>query len=372
MFLARILYHDFGYFVIHKIMKGRDFFMKNPNNYGTIYKMKGNRRKPWIARKTIGYDPIIGTQKKVTIGCYETKKEAMEALYFYFEKPERLFSDKMTFKEIFHLWREDHYKKITPYTRKHYDKFYRVCISDYFDKMIFKEIKTLQIQKFIDGLCSHYARATIKIIRAILKSIWSFALKNDYIDKNIVELVDINNEAKRKVINRRVFTKNEIQILFNNTHIPYIDTILILIFTGLRINELLSLKNTDINLEEKYFITAGSKTDAGKNRLIPINSKVLPLVTKRMKLHNQFLIMKENSQITYSSYNYYFKKNLEKINIKNHTVHDTRHTFATLLNNANANSKSITELIGHEKYPTTERIYTHKDLEELRKAIDLL
>ena len=82
--------------------------------------------------------------------------------------------------------------------------------------------------------------------------------------------------------------------------------------------------------------------------------------------------MKENSQITYSSYNYYFKKNLEKINIKNHTVHDTRHTFATLLNNANANSKSITELIGHEKYPTTERIYTHKDLEELRKAIDLL
>ena len=86
----------------------------------------------------------------------------MEALYFYFEKPERLFSDKMTFKEIFHLWREDHYKKITPYTRKHYDKFYRVCISDYFDKMIFKEIKTLQIQKFIDGLCSHYARATIR------------------------------------------------------------------------------------------------------------------------------------------------------------------------------------------------------------------
>ena len=96
-------------------------------------------------------------------------------------------------------------------------------------------------------------------------------------------------KLKGKLLIEEFLQKNEIQILFNNTHIPYIDTILILIFTGLRINELLSLKNTDINLEEKYFITAGSKTDAGKNRLIPINSKVLPLVTKRMKLHNQFL-----------------------------------------------------------------------------------
>ena len=56
----------------------------------------------------------------------------------------------------------------------------------------------------------------------------------------------------------------------------------------------------------------------------------------------------------------------------NHMPHDCRHTFATLLNNAEANATSIKKLIGHSSFITTEKIYTHKDKEELRKAIDLI
>ncbi|STO30760.1 Tyrosine recombinase XerC [Fusobacterium necrogenes] len=50
-----------------------------------------------------------------------------------------------------------------------------------------------------------------------------------------------------------------------------------------------------------------------------------------------------------------------------HRPHDCRHTFATLLSNANANATAIKKMIGHESYATTEKIYTHKDIEELRK-----
>ena len=60
------------------------------------------------------------------------------------------------------------------------------------------------------------------------------------------------------------------------------------------------------------------------------------------------------------------------MNIESHTIHDTRHTFATLLNNANANQTSIIKLIGHSDFSVTENIYTHKDTEELRKAVELL
>lgn len=48
-----------------------------------------------------------------------------------------------------------------------------------------------------------------------------------------------------------------------------------------------------------------------------------------------------------------------------HKPHDCRHTFATLLSNANATA--IKKMIGHESYATTEKIYTHKNIEELRK-----
>lgn len=55
-----------------------------------------------------------------------------------------------------------------------------------------------------------------------------------------------------------------------------------------------------------------------------------------------------------------------------YTIHDTRHTFATLLNNANANQSAITKLIGHSDFSITENVYTHKDTEELRKALIIL
>ncbi len=55
-----------------------------------------------------------------------------------------------------------------------------------------------------------------------------------------------------------------------------------------------------------------------------------------------------------------------------HKPHNIRHTFATLMNNAEANPTYIKKLIGHNSFTDTEKIYTHKDIEELRKAIELI
>lgn len=74
-------------------------------------------------------------------------------------------------------------------------------------------------------------------------------------------------------------------------------------------------------------------------------------------------------------YDNYYRERWQPIMNKlgmNHKPHDCRHTFATLLNNADANQTSIKKLIGHSSFLTTEKIYTHKDIEELRKAINLL
>ena len=75
--------------------------------------------------------------------------------------------------------------------------------------------------------------------------------------------------------------------------------------------------------------------------------------------------------MAYQNYLTYFKKLMEQLNMT-HTIHDCRHTFATLLSNADANKISIAKIIGHSSYLTTEKIYTHKDIEELKKAVDLI
>ena len=76
--------------------------------------------------------------------------------------------------------------------------------------------------------------------------------------------------------------------------------------------------------------------------------------------------------MSYSQYNAIFSNTLKAAGITEpHTPHDCRHTFATLLNDAGANPVSIKRLLGHSSgNDITEKIYTHKDIEQLRIAIE--
>lgn len=78
------------------------------------------------------------------------------------------------------------------------------------------------------------------------------------------------------------------------------------------------------------------------------------------------------TQLSYSTFKPRFIKLLKELGVEEHTIHDTRHTFVTMLNNANANPTTIVKLVGHTNYSTTENIYIHKDTKELEKAINLI
>lgn len=137
----------------------------------------------------------------------------------------------------------------------------------------------------------------------------------------------------------------------------------------MRIGELLNLKISDINIENKTIQIRESKTENGI-RTIPINSKIFPLITKNISIYQDYFLERDNEPLNYKMFLHSFKLLLKELKIQRHTIHDTRHTFATLLNNSNANATSIVKLIGHSSFSTTENTYTHKDTEELRKAIE--
>lgn len=62
---------------------------------------------------------------------------------------------------------------------------------------------------------------------------------------------------------------------------------------------------------------------------------------------------------------------MEKLQM-NHNPHDCRHTFASLMDTANANKLAIKRIIGHSSQDLTDDIYTHKTIQELIDAIDLI
>ena len=336
--------------------------MKNQNGTGSIYKLKGKRRKPWAIR--ISYQNETGATKRKYLGYFETKKEAQEVLFTYNKNP-LLFSGK-TFKEIKTLWLSSIKEKILPET------FKNVVISlkhfEILNENKISDIKLFQLQKIFNDM--DYSRGYKSNCKSVLNRIFNFALKNDFIDSNKVQFVELGK--KNIVVERKIFTRDEINILWQNLKVNNVYIILILIYTGMRIGELLALKVCDVDLDNKVIYIRKSKTSSGI-RTIPIPDKILSLFIENISYENEYFILSKNlTPLSYMTFKYRFNVLLEKLGIQKHTIHDTRHTFATMLNNADANSTSIIKLIGHSDFSITENVYTHKDVEELRKAINLL
>ena len=79
--------------------------MRNPNGYGSVVKLKGNRRNPYAVRKTTGRNDK-GHPIYETIGYYPTRESGMIAIARYNNDPQYIDKGKITFAELFELWRE--------------------------------------------------------------------------------------------------------------------------------------------------------------------------------------------------------------------------------------------------------------------------
>lgn len=95
--------------------------MKLPNGFGTVYKMQGNRRRPYVAKKT-----IQGKQK--AIGYFESFEDAMACLVAYNRDPALLSPSRTTFSEVYALWKAKHFPQLrSESARISYRNSYRHC-----------------------------------------------------------------------------------------------------------------------------------------------------------------------------------------------------------------------------------------------------
>lgn len=334
--------------------------MKNPNGYGTVVKLSGNRRNPFVARKTIGYTEN-GHPIQKAIGYYPTRKDAMMGLAEYNRTPFDIDLSKITFAEVYERWFKRDFEKLSKASARSHKASYNYCELLY--NMPYKNIKSYHMQEIIDNCNKSYS--TKNAIKNLFNALDNYALELEIIVRKNSELV------KGETIpdtTREPFTKDEINILWDNLEIENVENILIFIYSGFRINELLNMKMEDINFEEMYF-KGGSKTTSGKNRIVPIHPLIQKFILDRKdKMYKYVLSM---NKIAINDYYVIWKKSMEKLGM-NHTPHECRHTFRTLLDSADANKVCIDLMMGHKSKGTGERVYTHKTIEELRQSLALV
>lgn len=349
--------------------------MRLPNGFGSVYKLSGkNRRKPFVARKTVGwtFDEEKGKSYPIYefVGYYATRKEALTSLTEYNKDPYDLHHDTITFAEVYDKWSDIHFQKVSDSNIKGYQASFRTC-SQLHD-MKFVDIKLDHLQKVVDE--SGKNTPTLKKLKVMFGLMYDYAVRHEIVTpdkRDMVRYVDISQAGNPNAYNREPFSKKQIQMLWNSKDSnEYITVILMLIYTGVRISEFLDLKKEDIHLEERWFFVKESKTESGI-REVPIAEKIVPFFEYWMEKDCEYLICTpSNEHFVYRNYyDSYWTPIMESLSMK-HRPHDTRHTCVSLLTTAGVDERIIKKIVGHKGQGVTEQVYTHLELPIKLEAIN--
>ena len=352
---------------------------KLPNGYGTIYKLSGRRSKPFRAMKTDKWilDTVTGKSKQLrfTIGYYATREEAMIALANYNENPYDIKADSITFAEVYEKWSEHYFTTLSnPSSIRTVTAAYNYCNGLY--NMRMRDIKVSHLEGTI--LNAQVGDSTKSRIKSLFNMLYKYSVAHDIVDRDYASVMftngnPIKNQSTKEVI---PFTQDEILALWDNINdIPFADMILIGIYSGWRPQELALLQISSIDLTENT-MQGGLKTEAGKNRIVPIHPIIRPLLENRIneakQLNSEYLFNDINGQqgtyMTYDKYRKRFEKAMKHLGFK-HRPHETRHTFITKAKECNVDEYILKLIVGHAINDITEKVYTHRTIEQLKAEI---
>ena len=337
--------------------------MRNPNGYGSVVKLSGNRRRPYMVRKTAGWD-TRGYPIYDIIGYTETREDGMYMLAQYNRDPWDVDKSRLTFEQLYQLWLDKRAPKLSVANQKALKSVYKYCNTLANTK--YSNIKAYHMQDIIDTCGKGYS--VQGKIKALFHHLDRFALELDIAKTCYSDL--ITAEAAPETTSRKPFTAAEIEALWAAQDKSWVDSVLIYIYTGWRLNELLNLKSATVDLENQL-MTGGSKTASGKGRIVPIHPRILPLIQARAANDHEYLISNNGRHCSPTMYYGFWGGIMDTLHME-HVVHECRHTFRSRLDRAGANKVCIDLLMGHKVKDVGERVYTHKTIEELRETIELL
>lgn len=332
--------------------------MRNPNGYGSVIDLGKNRRNRYGVRITDRYTSAQlspdGTykQKYKYIGYYPNRREANQALAEYNSKSTPTNYIDITFAEVWEKWCQRNLTDLQSSRYYSYTAAFNKCKDIHSLKMT--DIRLNDLEAVMDT-CSGASKSTLNNIKNVMNFIFTWALQNDVISKNYVEFIEIKNH--KEVESHHAFKYDEINNLWKDKSNYMI--ILMFIYTGCRPSELINLLKSDVHLDEKYFYISKAKTKAGI-RIVPIADKVLPFFEYFMAQQGKKLL-----NISYAELRNYYA-----LNLPNHTPHDTRSTFVSLMTAAGVQEVIIQKIVGHSGGNVTRDIYTQLELQPLLEAIN--
>ena len=341
------------------------------NGQGTAYR----RGRTWTACITIGWKTTpTGHAQAVrrTKGGFSTKREALA--YCQQLKAAPKDKPKLTLQQVYDAWLPAHEARVSKSTMDCYRAAFK-----YFDDLRYRLIADIDVDELQECLdaCPR-ARRTRENMKAVIGLLYKYAIPRHQATMNLAEYLHTGDNDKST---RPPFSPEQVERIRQRIGItPYADVVYVLIYTGFRPAELFSLTKDSYRDGVLY---GGIKTEAGKDRAVPVSPKVLPIIEEHVTNCHGFLFPRENGEQMTVAYfrDYCFYPVLAAAGIQPiptadrpayYTPYSCRHTFANLLKGASGSDVDKAKLIGHADYTTTKKMYQSAELEAMRKIIEEL
>ena len=362
------------------------------NGTGCAY--YSSKYRYWIAQVIDGYrdvpedlmDPANKKQRvpiKKTKGGFKRREDALA--YCQQVKKEKSLPDlTVTLAKIFEEWETFYSPRIDPSTMAGYRAAYKY-FSPLHDCRI-REITAADLQQCMDD-CPKGKRThqNMKVVAGLL---WKYAKSKHIVTQVETEILFTGRGQSKK---RESLTDIEVEKIRQAiSRVRYADYIYALCYLGYRPGEMLELrKDQVIEHEGRLFLIEGKKTDAGRNRTVPVHQKIEPLIRSRLYVPGTDLIFpqycfakvsKKRPVAPLMSFkqmtdNYFremvFKPICASLSIAEGKVpYAARHTFSNKLKKAEGEDIDKAALMGHSKYTFTQTAYQDTNLDELAAVVD--
>lgn len=352
---------------------------RRAQSQGTITKLNGARQKPYWARLPADYSSGIPVRK--SLGCFPTYAAAAEALTkaIYIPEDTPKYKKQINLQEIYYRFISSHYFESLSASAQNSHKTAWKYLVQYANIPI-SEINKDTFQKTIDAMSAQkMKRESTAKVRNLASKLCQEAMGLSLITVNYGKLVQL---PKSDTEPPKPFSSDHIKLLWNAADHGDQDAmaVLVLIYTGMRPGELLSVNiGQHIHTDGDYwYVQHGSKTAAGRNRIIPLPS-ILHTVIQAL-VHNRIT----GPLISTAQGHYWrldnwrtrrFYRLMDRLNLNGYVPYSCRHTYADMLKRRQIDPLIAKEILGHSDYSTTVERYqttTMEDISHICAAVDYL
>lgn len=305
------------------------------------------------------YDPTRRTKSKV----FEKKKDAVNALAGL---RDQLLSETVikrrepTFINIYEEWHSTKAQKLSDSKQRSYECAWR-RIPDRIKNSRIKDVNLSDLQKTIDGLSYYNSRD----IKTLLSRIYEIAIAQQDAAANLAKYMEL---PVLKESESTPFSIEEVEQMWASYESGngFIGYALLMIYTGMMPGELVLIKKSMVEIENKRIVGAGIKTKERKQRSIVLPDKIVPVVEHLLDRGKKDMLYGRSD----TTFRYEYYEAIEKAGVRSLPPYSCRHTTATLLAlNETVAPFLITKAMRHATPIVTER-YKHAEEDQVREALN--